>query len=866
MGCASPSCRCCWFTRYSAVPRDVEIESGLSPPLPSAVYGASVSDGDNEDNLLSVAPRRVLCRQQSLVPKATRRAGGHSPESVLAEGAAMHSFCFGPWVERDEGFVARAWFEDPDGRLELTEPQRGALQKWCRFPQTLLATGAQNSAVVFADLPTSDIIRQGFVPDCSLISALSVLAEYESRFSRPVLSGIIHPRQEVGGKQMAAFNRCGWYQCRLFINGTSRSVVVDDYVPVDHNMHLLCAHSSRKCELWVTLLEKAIAKIMGGSYAIYGSNPGVDIFHLTGWVPENVPLRAGISSPCGIPVHLAETVSEHVSNGLPELFYTALDGYVRGHCVVCVGTTELMDAVQHEEAQLHGYTEGVSVSTGLVANHAYPVLDCRYVNGLRLLLLKNPWGRIRWRGRFSPGDAAWSDHPCVAAALACKCLSTDEDDGRFWIEWDDVTRYFSNFYLCWSPQALGLHCLQVHDRFDLMPHVKDSLLENDTDLLAFNPQFLLHLSALPPDNDGDVGIWVLLSRHVRKRGEPHRHFINVSVYSTGSRICCPDEPLKQGVFSDGECALTKLSGAMVQGSNDFVLVVSQHMSNSAFNFTMQVYITVPGTLTPLPPLVPNDFASGSVRGEWTPRTAGGCGNDVWSFFQNPQWRIEVPQGGLAVLILLVECPAADSVNVRLFSGAVAQPDALKSAISSGAYTRGCCLLRLIDVPPGPCIAVVSNFRPGLCAEYQLVWHATHAIELRPQPHPFAGALAHPLKSTVRIVRPGQHTRFKLRFIGDELGKMKISARLQTDIMEGPLPLLELFRSQVALEPVHCELLDQADAERYFCRSGAIVILLAELTLGESYTLEVLAPGGTERDAKVLINSDRPVALDNTSVV
>ncbi|GIX61555.1 calpain family cysteine protease domain-containing protein [Babesia caballi] len=500
------------------------------------------------------APKDVDIRIAESVDTSTSVSKTVDP--IVRASSVLSNFVAPPWqlVDLYEGYAPVPTWEDPQGRPELTAKQNTRLSHWIRLFEN------NDKIKLFNAVPSSSRIRQGFVADCSFLAALAALADYEYRYGVPLLTNIIdfvsvskdgyagvlaaepaeEPRSEPGERQCAI-------GVKLYFNGSARCVLVDDWIPVRADGRMLCAHSDNPNECWVTILEKAFVKLNGGRYTIGGTNPGVDIYHLTGWIPEILTLPATACSP---PDSAGSSGSAKVK--WEQVWDVMYAGFSSGSCVVCLGTGEIADAVPYGD----GNTEGISRSSGIVSDHAYSVLDIKDVllrgkHRARLLYLKNPWGSVSWIRRFSPSDTkSWTTELQKTLRYV---PDRNRDTGKFWIEWSDVLRWFSHLYISWKPSVFG-NRVTVHDVWRHDKRFCHSLVPEDMYMSVFNPQFTLTVNF---GGQNSAVVWLLLLQH-RQNGEDALKYLTMHVFSRDDAVICPPLPDVQGVYNNGECILVKL--------------------------------------------------------------------------------------------------------------------------------------------------------------------------------------------------------------------------------------------------------------------------------------------------------------------
>ena len=259
-------------------------------------------------------------------------------------------------------------------------------------------------------------VQQGQLGDCWFISALAVFA---APGAVPALF-VLPPTAE------------GAVCVRFFRGGRWTPVAIDDRLPCGAGGRPLFAQSSDRKELWVSLLEKAYAKFYG-SYKSLEAGYVIDaLVDLTGGAGEVVSLKdndaalATVSGALWARVRAASVTPRPQSRSAAAAPARAQDARLLLACGSPAGSdTDISSA-------------------GIVQGHAYSILAAHEVDGVRLLQLRNPWGAgAEWRGAWSDGSPEWTPRMRKRLGYAPK-----DEDGVFWMQWDDWTSNYANLHVC----------------------------------------------------------------------------------------------------------------------------------------------------------------------------------------------------------------------------------------------------------------------------------------------------------------------------------------------------------------------------------------------------------------------------------
>ncbi|KAI9910875.1 hypothetical protein PsorP6_010711 [Peronosclerospora sorghi] len=661
---------------------------------------------------------------------------------VLRRSSKINGHLFVPWLDdldAQENFSLPELFIDPDGFLILSAKQSKKGAVWMR-PSEYAAKCGHEPVMIAHGGVNPLVVKQDIVTDCSFVASLCIAAAYEQRFQKHLITNIIFPSDPK--TKQPVYNPSGKYVVKLWANGVPRKVVIDDMLPVSAvSGQLLSSCTTRKNELWVSLIEKAYLKLNGG-YDFPGGNSGIDLFALTGWIPERVSVSELIDAP-----HKEERLWEQLKSA-----------FHYGDCIITMSTGDLSTP----EAR----------AIGLVPMHVYAVLnvyeltkrddDSHSPGGnlkIRLLQMKNPWRKMSWKGPYSRFDTArW--HGAIGAELRAyhrQFYATEEteagreqdDDGLFWIDFGSVKRYFESLYMNWNPCLFpykGVY--HEHWSAELGPM-------NDSLTLGFNPQYSLKFCNNQTAEERTTAatesctVWVLLSRHVRLMERDiaslNQQFLTLHVYrgKSGKRVFYNHHAVSRGTYSNNPHTLVSLDLNLVDDSEpSFTLVVSQYEKIAALDYTLSIFATRPFLCEPIPQLVTTAPTSIVIPGAWDLTSAGG--RPFYStFMNNPQIHLQLKKQCRSIFLSLEtdafisNDPKSVSIPINLRAALHARervydilPPRLPSenqatplkVLSSGEYRPGFCFIE-IDAPLATTlhdiVLIPSTFEQGVIGNFRL---------------------------------------------------------------------------------------------------------------------------------------------------
>ncbi|XP_068600375.1 calpain-5-like [Brachionichthys hirsutus] len=293
---------------------------------------------------------------------------------------------------------------------------------------------------LFVDGISVHDLHQGQLGNCWFVAACSSLASREILWQK-----VIPAWKDQEWDEERPESYAGIFHFQFWRFGDWVDIVIDDRLPTVNGQLVYC-HSNDSNEFWSALVEKAYAKMCGCYEGLDGGNTADALVDFTGGVSE--------------PMNLTENDYKEDKKKCDELFERVLKVHDRGGLISC---SIRANSAADMESRL---------ACGLVKGHAYAVTDVRRVrlgHGLlayfksdkhTMIRMRNPWGQSEWNGPWSDSSEEWKK---VSKSEREKIGVTVQDDGEFWMTFDDFVANFTDLILC---RLINTSYLSVHKTWE----------------------------------------------------------------------------------------------------------------------------------------------------------------------------------------------------------------------------------------------------------------------------------------------------------------------------------------------------------------------------------------------------------------
>ena len=282
---------------------------------------------------------------------------------MAANGGAL-------WVDEEFKAEDRSLYRDPEEKPKYAEDYQ--VVEWKRPGEM------HDDPMMIKDGIHSGDVKQGAIGNCWLMGSFLLLG------TKPQLLRNLIVEADGINEGFAVF--------QFFKNGKWQYVIIDTLLPFDpQQKQPLYGHCTDQQEFWVSLMEKAYAKLHGCYEALHGGHLPEGMVDLTG----GVSVRYDLTQP--------EMKAAMDSGQLwKDMKKFNQQGYL-------IGYSQRMKKEDGEEDEEGHDTQGI------IYNHAYGMLrieDIPPPDSLQMIYTRNPWGSGlgEWNGKFADEDEAWDDH------------------------------------------------------------------------------------------------------------------------------------------------------------------------------------------------------------------------------------------------------------------------------------------------------------------------------------------------------------------------------------------------------------------------------------------------------------------------
>ncbi|XP_030354828.1 calpain-14 isoform X2 [Strigops habroptila] len=388
---------------------------------------------------------------------------------------------------------------------------------------------------------------QGLVENCWFLAALQALT-----FHQDIFAAVVPQNQSFERKYAGIFHFRFWHF------GEWVDVVVDDRLPVNEAGELIFVSSVYKNVFWGALLEKAYAKLYGSYEDLQIGQVSEALVDFTGGV--NIRIKLAAAPPDLWDILTRATYSRSLMG-----------------CQTHLGTTKVL-------------------KNGLVAGHAYTVTGIRKVTCQygpeNLVRLRNPWGKIEWKGDWSDSSYKWE----LLSPKEKILLRKKKEDGEFWMSLQDFKIHFVDLMIC----KLTPDLMSKEDGKKWMYSLKRGRWVKGSTAggsLGFcngtfwmNPQYWLNVLPVE-DSKKSLGSCNVVISLMQKHSSKHRNraphlFIGFSLYKVDLQYQESNRKLLPAFFTQH------------QPVNKHQVFLDEREVTHDFQLEPCVYVIVPSTLEP----------------------------------------------------------------------------------------------------------------------------------------------------------------------------------------------------------------------------------------------------------------------------